>query len=288
MAVRLRLRSAGHCTHLECLVIGGGSLHSMTLPAGFAIIEHPTLGLALFDTGYSTRLVSETRRFPGRLHALATRSVIHPQETARSQVEALGFSADDVRHIVISHFHADHISGLADFPRARFLFSRAELESVRHKRGLGRLLAAFVPGLLPEDFEKRASPLDWGRAEPLPSELAPFERGLDLAADGSLLAVELPGHTAGHFGLFVQEPGGSWTLLAGDACWLGRGFRENLMPSRLVSPIFASWADTKSTLAKLHGLHLRRPDIAIVPSHCTESLAAARARWEAPRGPSPR
>lgn len=287
MAVRLRLRSAGHCTHWECLLLSGGSCQSVSLPAGFAILEHPVLGLTLFDTGYSTHLVTQTRRFPDRLHALATRSAIRSEDTARSQVEALGFSAEEVRHVVISHFHADHIAGLADFPRARYLFSRAELDSVRHKRGLARLLAAFVPGLLPEDFEERASPLDWSRSGPLPGEFAPFERGLDLAGDGSVLAVELPGHTLGHFGLFVREPGGSWTLLSGDACWLGRGYRENLMPHRIVSLIFSSWSDTRATLGKLHELHLRRPDIAIVPSHCAESIAAARARWEPEVGHTP-
>ncbi len=268
-------------------MLSGGGLGSVRLPAGFAILEHPALGLTLFDTGYSTRLVTQTRRFPDWLHALATRSAIQPADTAKSQVEALGFSAEDVRHVVISHFHADHIAGLADFPRARYLFSRAELESVRHKRGLARLLAAFVPGLLPEDFEERASPLDWGRSGPLPGELAPFERGLDLAGDGSLLAVELPGHTLGHFGLFVREPGGSWTLLSGDACWVGRAYRENVMPHRVVSLIFSSWSDTRATLDKLHELHLRQPDIAIVPSHCAESIAAARARWEPETGQAP-
>lgn len=278
-SVRLRLMSAGYCTHIECLLVRGGALRRVRLPSGFALIDHPALGPTLFDTGYSPRFREETRRFPDRLYAMVTPTVIEAKDTARSQLEALGIAADEVRNVFLSHFHGDHIAGAADFPRARYHFSLPEYEIVRRKRGVGRLLAAFLPGLLPADFEERASPLDFSRAGALPAELAPFERGLDVAGDGSLLAVELPGHTAGHFGLFVAGPGSSWTLLSADACWLGRGYRENRMPHPFVSGIFASWSAAQATLAKLHELHRRRPDIAIVPSHCVESVAAAQARW---------
>ncbi|MFE6931116.1 MBL fold metallo-hydrolase [Streptomyces sp. NPDC057699] len=41
------------------------------------------------------------------------------RQTAARQVEKLGFSRDDVRHIVLTHFDADRIGGLADFPDAQ-------------------------------------------------------------------------------------------------------------------------------------------------------------------------
>ncbi len=280
MSPRLRLLSAGSCTHAECLVLSGGAWRSMKLPVGFALLEHPVLGPTLFDTGYSMRFPAGTCSFPDRLHAMATRGVVRPDETARSQLEGLGLDAGEVRHIILSHFHADHMAGLADFPRARYLFDLREFEHVRDRRGVARLLAAYVPSLLPADFEARACPLDWTQSVALPPELSPFERGLDLAGDGTLLAVELPGHTLGHYGLFVRGPGPSWTLLAGDACWSGRSFRENRMPNRLAGLIFSSWADARATVGKLHQLHLRRPDFTIVPSHCAASLAEAQERWE--------
>ncbi|WP_157871168.1 MBL fold metallo-hydrolase, partial [Streptomyces aurantiacus] len=48
------------------------------------------------------------------------RDVLRPaldlRETALHQIRQLGFRAEDVTHIVVTHFDADHVGGLADFP----------------------------------------------------------------------------------------------------------------------------------------------------------------------------
>ncbi|WP_197673995.1 MBL fold metallo-hydrolase [Micromonospora narathiwatensis] len=44
---------------------------------------------------------------------------LDPHETAVRQIERLGHSPADVRHIVVTHLHRDHTGGLADFPAAR-------------------------------------------------------------------------------------------------------------------------------------------------------------------------
>ena len=51
-----------------------------------------------------------------------------------------------------------------------------------------------------------------------PAEAKPtlVEHSVDLAGDGSLVTVLLPGHTPGHMGLLVRSQEGGW-LLAGDA-----------------------------------------------------------------------
>lgn len=44
---------------------------------------------------------------------------LEPAITAIRQIEALGFSPADVRHILLTHMDVDHTGGIADFPAAK-------------------------------------------------------------------------------------------------------------------------------------------------------------------------
>jgi glyoxylase-like metal-dependent hydrolase (beta-lactamase superfamily II) len=89
------------------------------LPTHCLLIETPSAGLVLVDTGYG---LEDVRRPHARLPVLWP-LLINPRlregETARRQIEALGFSAHDVRHILLTHLDFDHAGGLEDFPEAR-------------------------------------------------------------------------------------------------------------------------------------------------------------------------
>lgn len=266
----LRLFRAGHCTHPEFMVMRGGRYRIVEFPSLFALVDHPRLGPLLYDTGYSRRFLDLTRAFPDRLYAMVTPVSVREEETAVEQLRRVGIRPEDIRTVVLSHFHADHISGLADFPRATYVFARAAYEAVRSLRGLGRVLAGFLPGTLPPDFEQRARPLEPAGRSALPEAFRPLEKAHDLAGDGSLLVVDLPGHVAGHVGLIVREPAGD-TFLVGDACWLGRAVRENRMPHPLVRLITHDWAAYGRTLGHLHQVALSNPGLRLIPSHCTEA-----------------
>ncbi|MBI4868378.1 MAG: MBL fold metallo-hydrolase [Candidatus Wallbacteria bacterium] len=273
VGARLKLLTAGKSTHVEGVLVRGGRWRRVELPALFAWIEHPRLGTTLFDTGYSPRFLELTSRFPDRLYGLATPVSVDETASAARQLAALGVEPGDVRRVILSHFHADHVAGVRDFPSATYVYSASALDDVRHRRGLSRLLGGFLPGLLPEDFAERSAPVDWSHGGPLPEEMRPFERGVDLAGDGSVVAIELPGHTVGQLGLFVRTDQEGEFFLTADACWVSRGYQESRMPHPLVRPIFASWQATRETLGRIHELALRRPDLRIVPSHCAEALS---------------
>ncbi len=274
MSARLKLMTAGQSVHAEWMLIRGGRWRSIRLPAMFAWIEHPALGTTLFDTGYGERFLEITSRFPDRLYGMATPVSVEPARTASGQLEALGVKPGDVRNVIFSHFHADHIAGARDFPEARYIYSPEGYEDVRHRWGISRLLAAFLPGLLPDDFMDRSAPIAWHSRTPLPEELSPFEQGVDLTGDGSVVAVPLPGHTVGQIGLFVRTAEDGDYFLTADSCWLSRGYRQKLMPHSFVRPIFSDWQATRETLARIHDLGQRRPDLHIVPSHCTEAMGS--------------
>lgn len=269
MTLSLSIMSDGYCPQLEGLAMRGARFCKMRFASMFALLEHPSRGPVLFDTGYSSRFHEETRRFPGRLYSLLASAHVNLERTAVCQLRSRQINATDVRHIFVSHFHADHIGGLKDFPNARFHCTRAAVESVQNLRGWQAVRHGFLPGLLPMDFYQRIEFVDSAPIVRLPESHRPFSEARDVFGDGSLLSVELPGHATGQAGLFFKDASGRDCLLASDACWLSRAYRENQMPHPLVR-ILVDWAAYRQTLQELHELHRSNPSLWIIPSHCPE------------------
>src|SRR4051812_5706786 len=124
MFVTLEIRYAGLCRHPEGMVVRGAPWRSQPFPALFGVVTHPTHGVTLFDTGYSERFVRETSAFPARLYRWLTPPEVTHDDTAVAQLARAGIKAEDVKRIVISHFHADHVAGLRDFPNAELVATR--------------------------------------------------------------------------------------------------------------------------------------------------------------------
>ncbi len=268
--VGLRIVTTGSCRHPEIATIRGGSLRPATFPALVALIAHPAEGLILFDTGYDPAFLEATRPFPERLYRWLTPPDIASPVADRLAAE--GLDPGEVRHIVLSHFHGDHASGLTRFPNARIHCSKAGLRRI-WGRGRIRALAAGTPlGLLPNDLPERCAFFEDSPSLPLSRDLLPFDFGADLLGDGSLVAVPLPGHCPGHWGLVLREPRGPHFLVA-DSAWSSRAVRENRPAPWLTAAFLGDQAPGRDTLARLHALRLRNPDILLTPSHCAERAA---------------
>ncbi|MDP7033928.1 MAG: MBL fold metallo-hydrolase [Planctomycetota bacterium] len=274
---KIEILQAGYCVHPEHVVLRTWKFSPMRFPSMFAVIEHPREGVVLFDTGYSQRFLEQTQRFPECLYRWVTPPTIDPEESALSQLSKRGIGPGDVRLVVISHFHADHVSALADFPRARYLHFPEAWESVRHRRGFGAVRKGFLPGLIPEDFERRSDPVVAERTVDLPPEMRPFPRGVDLFGDERFWAIPLPGHATGQLGLWVREgcPGRSDTdlFLVADACWSCRSFQERRRPHRITGLLFDSTREYRRIFDEIVALHERGSAVRILPSHCEESLS---------------
>ncbi|WP_224241407.1 MBL fold metallo-hydrolase [Hyalangium gracile] len=266
--VRMEVRYAGRCFHPEAMVVRGAPLRPAAFPALFAILRHPEGGVALFDTGYTPRFLAATATFPASLYRRLTPMRLETGETAVAQLAALGIPPHEVRTVILSHFHADHIAGARDFPRARYLATREAYAAVSERGALGRLLRGFLPDLLPEDFEQRAMLLEPEDFTGAP--VADFGATYDLFGDGSARLVRLPGHAAGQLGLWVHTEEGRRAFLVADAAWTSRSFRELRPPNPAANLIVDSARETRRTLEALHALSLREPGLEIIPSHCSE------------------
>ncbi len=257
----------GYCVADEATILRGAAHRKIACHAPVALLGHPTHGWTLFDTGYAPRILDATRGWPFNLYRRMTPLRLPARGAVVDQLGALGLVPGDIRRIVVSHFHADHIAGLRDFPRARFIASRAAWADAAARRGLRALLRGVIPALIPDDFAARADLLGPFTGPPLPA-LGPTH---DLFGDGAALLVELPGHARGQLGILARTERGP-LLLAADGCWLSRSYREHRPPAVLAGLIADDTRAVTTTIARLHAFAAARPDVAILPTHCPEAL----------------
>jgi glyoxylase-like metal-dependent hydrolase (beta-lactamase superfamily II) len=271
--VKVSIFTAGFCACPEHIAIQGGRWRNIHFPAMFALFEHPCFGAMLFDTGYSYRFFDETCRFPNRIYRMMTPVTLREEQLAVNQLSHVNLRAADITKVFISHFHADHIAALGDFPLAKYVYLPRAFDSVHNLRGLAALSRAHLPGLIPGDFTERSEPINVSAARPLPPEYAPFTHGFDLLGDESLLAVELPGHAYGQMGLFARHESGATYFFVADAAWLGESITGNRPPQRLANFLFPDPAAYHATLTDLHDFHAKRPEVHVIPSHCETTLS---------------
>lgn len=275
MDVGLTLLTAGACSHPEAVSRRGAPWRPIDFPALVGVIRHPERGVVLFDTGYAPRFFDATAHLPEALYARATPVRCAPHESALARLETLGIRADEVRTVVLSHLHADHVGGVLDFPAARIVVLRDALAPLRLPRGMRQVKRGVLAALLPDDLDDRVLLVDdLAAARPgLPGPLGP---GRDLFGDGSLVLVPLPGHAAGHLGLLVRTATAR-ILLVGDAAWSTRAVTRLELPHPVVRLVTHQWSSYAATIGALSDLGRDHPDLHIVPSHCSEAIARAHA-----------
>lgn len=180
------------------------------------VVETPSAGLVLVDTGLGTHDIARPDSTLGSTFLARAEPVLDRTETVVVQIGKLGYTASDVRHIVLTHLDLDHAGGLSDFPDALVHVADAELRA-----------AATAPGCHPEDgnryrplqwaHQPRWTPFDISRADPwFGFDTVPLPKGLP----EDMKIVPLRGHSAGHVGVAVNagtSDADRWLLHAGDA-----------------------------------------------------------------------
>jgi glyoxylase-like metal-dependent hydrolase (beta-lactamase superfamily II) len=197
------------CPHGRRLINGDGGLFERALSICHCLAIESDGGLILVETGFGL----EDARNPARL-GTAFRAMMAPrpraETTALRQIEALGFSASDVRHIAVTHLDLDHAGGLPDFPEAEVHVLAPELEAGLHPKLDERM--RYIGGANWDHGPRWVShPADGG------DDWLGFESVRILPdLEAEILLVPLLGHSRGHTGVALKTPDG-WLLHCGDA-----------------------------------------------------------------------
>ena len=107
------------------LVNGTGSIFQRARMVCHCLLIETHDGLALVDTGIGLDDIANPPRL-GPKWVRQTTPRLDPAETAVRQVEALGYSKSDVRHLLLTHLDRDHAGGIPDFPNAKVHVHRRE------------------------------------------------------------------------------------------------------------------------------------------------------------------
>jgi N-acyl homoserine lactone hydrolase len=122
--------------------------------------------------------------------------------TLAAQLTEIGVKPADIRYVVVSHSHADHIGNVAMFPDAMLLVQKAEY--------------------------------DWPQASgprfPAQLRVTKLEGDRDVFGDGSVTIVATPGHTPGHQSLLVRLPRTGPVVLSGDMAHFHENWEARRVP----------------------------------------------------------
>ena len=178
------------------------------IPINMWILDHPK-GLVVYDTGNNVA-ISNGNCSSHWVQGLC--DFLKPDQTRDDVIdrylERLGYSADDVKIVITSHSHLDHIANIEMFPNAIHVIQKIELYQAwwpeKFQRSGAHVLADYDDA---RDFDYFA-----------------LEGDYDLFGDGSVMVYFTPGHTLGHQSVKVQLPNTGTVILSQDAIWM----EENL------------------------------------------------------------
>lgn len=247
----------GYCKHPEFVVMKGGSFKPIKFPAMVALINEEIL----FDTGYSEHFFNATKQFPEKLYAITTPITL--EKPLKSIINK------KINLIFISHFHADHIGGIKDFPNTKVLCSKKAYYLAKNKElsRFNKTKKGILPDLLGPEFENNLEFIEDLEKIKLPEKLLPFKEGYLLKEN--IYIIELPGHSIGQYGLYLEKEN---VFLISDSVWNIKTITENRRPHIITKLIMEDWVEYNKTIDKLQELNKREPNIKIIPTHCSETI----------------
>jgi len=270
--VKLELLSVGSTRHFGALV-GLKGWRIVRFPALAALIRHPTAGAILFDTGYGSRVV-QSRGLALTIYRHLLPVSLADDERIDRQLEARGVVAAELESIMLSHVHPDHIGGLGDLPPCPLLWSRAVRDAFHAGTELSRFAEATLAALQPGTAWQHCALIEERPRIDLGGTLPGFDVGYDLLGDGTLIAVPLPGHARGQTGLLCRVDDGRTVFLVADAAWIAGNIIDGIEPKAILEHVAHDASAYRETLGRLRRLNRLRPEIIMVPSHCSRSIEA--------------
>lgn len=193
------------------------------LPVCCYYIETPK-GKFLFDTGWHRDMSpdgvydkrAQIRSLGSRLLYNVNQGVLPKGDAVDEQLAAMGVRPSDLDYVQLSHMDCDHANGLKLVAESKnILVSRAEMDGTKR--------CDFQTKIR---FQKRwwngtkLRTFDWNGTE------GPVGKSYDVLGDGSLMMVNIPGHSAGLCALKITNADGKFVLLFADGGYATKSWKE--------------------------------------------------------------
>jgi len=170
------------------------------LTASCYLIRHADHHL-IWDTGYPAA-------GPG---VPADRTV---KVTLVEQLAQLKIKPEQIDYVGISHYHGDHTGQAASFPQATLLIGQGDWDVLKGPTPSGTTNAAPLKHWLDG-----------------PGKSEPVAKDKDVFGDGTVVMLDMPGHTPGHHSLLVKLKEKGNVLLTGDQAHFRENYESNGVPT---------------------------------------------------------
>ncbi len=151
-------------------------------------------GLILVDTGETAKIYEEGYLPKGGLYHKAVQTRIKEEEEIPNQLRALGYEPKDIKTVILTHLHGDHIGGIGYFPNAQFIAPKIEYDLAVSKKGEGSGYFSknwptwFKPNLISYNDKAEGN----------------FTQSHHFDDKGQITIVPTPGHSVGHQSVIVK------------------------------------------------------------------------------------
>ena len=179
------------------------------IPINMWILDHP-LGLVVYDTGNNVAISDGNCKSHW---SEGSCDFLMPSQTRDDVIdrylERLGYTTDQVKVVITSHSHLDHIANIEMFPNAIHALQKKEI----------------YQAWWPEKFQRSSGAhimADYDQARDF--DYLMLDGDYDLFGDGTVMIYSTPGHTLGHQSVKVKLPNTGTVILSQDAIWM----EENL------------------------------------------------------------
>ncbi|MCB6435852.1 N-acyl homoserine lactonase family protein [Thomasclavelia ramosa] len=251
----------------NCNIIKASGIFSkksdrLWLPVSCYLIEHP-IGKILVDTGWH-RNISPNGKFDKRaqikslgspLLYMTNQGMIENGMTIDEQLAQKGIKISDIDYLLLSHLDCDHVNGLNQVSNVKnILVAKDELEFAQHGGLTNRVRyqKKWWDGV-----EMRA--FDWNGTE------GPAAKSYDLFKDGSVVCINIPGHSDGMFAVKITNSKGQYVLLVSDGGYAKKSWEQTILPG-----IASDKKAQKKSLMWIQKMASSKNCIEVLANHDTE------------------
>ena len=137
-----------------------------------------------------------------------------PKVSVVDQLAQLKVMPSQVKYVAISHYHGDHVGQVSTLPQSTLLIGKGDWDVLNDPK------AAAIAN--PAPFAHWIT--GGGKVEPLPADR-------DVFGDGTVVMLNMPGHTPGHHSLLVKLKEMGNVLITGDVAHFRENYDGNGVPT---------------------------------------------------------